>query len=444
VPDPIKQSNGNNNGNGNGNGNGHSLNLNQNYHQLKAQLHRNLIGKLDLIRLSNIEPTILQKEITRIAEDMITEQALPLNVFERERIVSEVRDELFGLGPLEPLLHDRAVSDILVNGYNKVYIERHGKLEKVDIQFQNDEHLMQIIDRIVSRIGRHIDEASPMVDARLPDGSRVNAIVPPLAIDGPVLSIRRFGTIQISAEELIRRRSMTEAMVYVLEGCVKARMNILISGGTGAGKTTLLNVLSASIPSDERIVTIEDSAELQLQQPHVVRLETRPPNIEGKGEVTQRDLVRNALRMRPDRIVVGEVRSGEAIDMLQAMNTGHDGSLTTIHANTPRDALARLETMVSMAGLNLSDKAMRQQIASAVHVVIQASRLDDGGRKVTSIAEVTGMEGDVIAMQEIFVFERTGTQNGHVLGQHRATGIRPRFADRLRRYGYDLPASVLQ
>jgi pilus assembly protein CpaF len=442
VPDPIKQSNGNNNGNGNDNG--HSLNINHNYHQLKAQLHRNLIGKLDLIRLSSIEPTILQKEITRIAEDMLTEQALPLNVFERERIVSEVRDELFGLGPLEPLLHDRAVSDILVNGYNKVYIERHGKLEKVDIQFQNDEHLMQIIDRIVSRIGRHIDEASPMVDARLPDGSRVNAIVPPLAIDGPVLSIRRFGTIQISAEELIRRRSMTEAMVYVLEGCVKARMNILISGGTGAGKTTLLNVLSASIPSDERIVTIEDSAELQLQQPHVVRLETRPPNIEGKGEVTQRDLVRNALRMRPDRIVVGEVRSGEAIDMLQAMNTGHDGSLTTIHANTPRDALARLETMVSMAGLNLSDKAMRQQIASAVHVVIQASRLDDGGRKVTSIAEVTGMEGDVIAMQEIFVFERTGMQNGHVLGQHRATGIRPRFADRLRRYGYDLPASVLQ
>lgn len=420
---------------------------NQNGHQrlqeIKAQLHRNLVGRLDLAQLSNIEPALLEKQITRIAEEMIISQNIPLSMAERERVVREVRDELFGLGPLEPLLHDPTISDILVNGYNQVYVERNGKLERVDVRFQNDEHLLQIIDRIVSRVGRRIDESSPMVDARLPDGSRVNAIIPPLAIDGPALSIRRFGTIKIDMHELIRRSTLTEDMAYVLEGCVKARLNIIISGGTGAGKTTLLNVLSSFIPSDERIITIEDSAELQLQQPHVVRLETRPPNIEGKGEVTQRDLVRNALRMRPDRIVIGEVRGEEAIDMLQAMNTGHDGSLTTIHANSPRDALSRLETMISMAGLNLTDKAMRQQIASAVNLIIQATRLEDGSRKVISITEITGMEGEVVAMQDIFTFERVGVDSeGRVLGRHRATGIRPRFADRLRRYGYELPSSL--
>ncbi|RMG50660.1 MAG: CpaF family protein [Acidobacteria bacterium] len=425
----------------------HLKEQNQNGHQrlqeIKAQLHRNLVGRLDLAQLSNIEPALLEKQITRIAEEMIISQNIPLSMAERERVVREVRDELFGLGPLEPLLHDPTISDILVNGYNQVYVERNGKLERVDVRFQNDEHLLQIIDRIVSRVGRRIDESSPMVDARLPDGSRVNAIIPPLAIDGPALSIRRFGTIKIDMHELIRRGTLTEDMAYVLEGCVKARLNIIISGGTGAGKTTLLNVLSSFIPSDERIITIEDSAELQLQQPHVVRLETRPPNIEGKGEVTQRDLVRNALRMRPDRIVIGEVRGEEAIDMLQAMNTGHDGSLTTIHANSPRDALSRLETMISMAGLNLTDKAMRQQIASAVNLIIQATRLEDGSRKVTSITEITGMEGEVVAMQDIFTFERVGVDSeGRVLGRHRATGIRPRFADRLRRYGYELPSSL--
>jgi pilus assembly protein CpaF len=404
-----------------------------------------LINRLDLTRLDRIPPAALKDEITRITEDMITQEAIPLSVAERERLVAEVRDELFGLGPLEPLLHDPTVSDILVNTHEQVYVERRGKLHQTDVVFKDDDHLMQIIDRIVSRVGRRIDESSPMVDARLPDGSRINAIIPPLAIDGPILSIRRFGTIKISMDELIRYGSVTPAMAFVLEGCVKARLNILISGGTGAGKTTLLNVLSSYIPADERIITIEDSAELQLQQEHVVRLETRPPNIEGKGIITQRDLVRNALRMRPDRIVVGEVRGEEAIDMLQAMNTGHDGSLTTVHANTPRDAVARLETMISMAGLNLSDKAMRQQIASAVHVVIQGSRLGDGSRKVTSVAEITGMEGEIIAMQEIFMYERTGVDNqGRVIGRIRPTGIRPKFADRLRQYGYNLNSSIFE
>jgi pilus assembly protein CpaF len=415
------------------------------YQTLKSRIHRNLINRLDLTRLDRIPPSALKDEITRITEDMITQEAIPLSVAERERLVAEVRDELFGLGPLEPLLHDPTVSDILVNTHEQVYVERRGKLHQTDVVFKDDDHLMQIIDRIVSRVGRRIDESSPMVDARLPDGSRINAIIPPLAIDGPILSIRRFGTIKISMDELIRYGSVTPAMAFVLEGCVKARLNILISGGTGAGKTTLLNVLSSYIPTDERIITIEDSAELQLQQEHVVRLETRPPNIEGKGIITQRDLVRNALRMRPDRIVVGEVRGEEAIDMLQAMNTGHDGSLTTVHANTPRDAVARLETMISMAGLNLSDKAMRQQIASAVHVVIQGSRLGDGSRKVTSVAEITGMEGEIIAMQEIFMYERTGVDNqGRVIGRIRPTGIRPKFADRLRQYGYNLNSSIFE
>ncbi len=432
------------NGSERGSDGGRNINRDD-YQSLKSHIHRNLISRLDLTRLDKIQPSVLKDEITRIAEDMILQEGIPLSVVERERLVSEVRDELFGLGPLEPVLNDPTVSDIMVNGYKSVFIERRGKIEKTDVIFKDDEHLLQIIDRIVSRVGRRIDESSPMVDARLPDGSRVNAIIPPLAIDGPALSIRRFGTIKIAMDELIRFGSLTPSIAFVLEGCVKARLNILISGGTGAGKTTLLNVLSSYIPSDERIITIEDSAELQLQQEHVVRLETRPPNIEGKGEVTARDLVRNTLRMRPDRIVVGECRGHEAIDMLQAMNTGHDGSLTTIHANTPRDALARLETMISMAGLNLSDKAMRQQIASAVNVIIQATRLSDGSRRVTYVSELTGMEGETVTMQDIFVFERTGVDaNGRVLGSHKPTGVRPKFADRLRRYGYNLNSSLFE
>jgi len=354
--------------------------------------------------------------------------------------VGEVHHELFGLGPLEPLLADPTISDILVNSYSNIYIERRGKLEKTSITFKDNEHLMRVIERIVSTVGRRIDEAQPMVDARLSDGSRVNAIIPPLALDGPTLSIRRFGTDPLKMAMLIENGALTREIAILFEMCVRARLNIIISGGTGAGKTTLLNALSAFIPTDERIVTIEDSAELQLQQPHVVRLETRPPNIEGRGEITQRDLVRNALRMRPDRIVVGEVRGAEAIDMLQAMNTGHDGSLTTIHANTTRDSLSRLETMIQMTGMRLSDRAMRQQIASAVNLVIQVARLTDGTRRVVSISEITGMEGEMVTMQEIFQFERVGLDaNGKVLGKFRTTGIRPRFAERLKQYGMQLP-----
>ncbi|MBI4470184.1 MAG: CpaF family protein [Acidobacteria bacterium] len=415
----------------------------EDYQVLKTRIHRNLINRLDLTRLDKLHPNVLREEITRIVEDMLTAEVIPLSVAERERVITEVRDELFGLGPLEPLLHDRSISDILVNTFNRVYVERRGKLELTDVLFKDNDHLRQIIDRIVSSVGRRIDESSPMVDARLLDGSRVNAIIPPLALDGPILSIRRFGTISISMDSLVQMGSVSPGIAFLLEGCVKARLNILISGGTGAGKTTLLNILSSFIPSDERIVTIEDSAELRLMQEHVVRLETRPPNIEGKGQITQRDLVRNALRMRPDRIVLGEVRSDEAMDMLQAMNTGHDGSLATIHANTPRDCMTRLETLVSMAGLQISDKAMRHQIASAINVVVQASRLTDGSRKITSLAEVTGMEGDVIAMQEIFTFDRQGVdKDGKVLGQIKPTGIRPRFTDRLKRYGYQLSSSI--
>ncbi len=413
------------------------------YQMLKTRIHRNLINRLDLTRLDKIHPNVLREDITRIVEDMLATEVIPLSVSERERLVTEVRDELFGLGPLEPLLHDPTISDILVNTYNTVYIERRGKLEPTDVLFKDNEHLRQIIDRIVSGVGRRIDESSPMVDARLPDGSRVNAIIPPLALDGPILSVRRFGTIKISMDELIRLGSVSAGIAFLLEGCVKARLNILVSGGTGAGKTTLLNILSSFIPPDERIITIEDSAELRLQQEHVVRLETRPPNIEGKGMVAQRDLVRNALRMRPDRIVLGEVRGDEAVDMLQAMNTGHDGSLTTIHANTPRDCLSRLETMISMAGLSLSDKAMRQQIASAINLIVQVSRMGDGGRRVTSLSEITGMEGEVIAMQEIFRFEREGVgQDGAVVGLIKPTGIRPRFTDRLKRYGFEVSSSI--
>jgi pilus assembly protein CpaF len=427
-----------------GNGNGAAVaaeDVNQVYQDMKARLHRAIVSRLDLAKLSALPADRVHGEVSRLAEGLLQAENLPLSTAERDRLVSEVNHELFGLGPLEPLLADPAISDILVNSYSSIYIERRGKLEKTAISFKDDEHLRRVIERIVSTVGRRIDEAQPMVDARLPDGSRVNAIIPPLALDGPVLSIRRFGADPLRMPALIENGALTKEIAILFEMCVRARLNIIISGGTGAGKTTLLNALSAYIPVDERIVTIEDSAELQMQQPHVVRLETRPPNIEGKGEVTQRDLVRNTLRMRPDRIVIGEVRGGEAIDMLQAMNTGHDGSLTTIHANTTRDALSRLETMVQMTGMRLSDRAMRQQIASAVNMVIQVARLTDGTRRIVSISEITGMEGETIVMQEIFQFERTGVDStGKVIGRFRTTGIRPRFAERLQQYGMQLPA----
>jgi pilus assembly protein CpaF len=410
------------------------------YQEMKARLHRAVINRMDLTKLGQLDPEQLHAEVARLAEDLLAAESAPLSSVERDRLVGEVRHELFGLGPLEPLLADPDICDILVNSPKRVYIERGGKLELTSVEFKDDEHLMRVIERIVSTVGRRIDEASPMVDARLQDGSRVNAIIPPLSLDGPVLSIRRFGADPLRMATLIEKNALTKDMADMFEMCVRARLNVLISGGTGAGKTTLLNALSSYIPNNERIVTIEDSAELQLQQPHVVRLETRPANIEGRGEVTQRDLVKNALRMRPDRIVIGEVRGGEAIDMLQAMNTGHDGSLTTIHANTPRDALARIETMIQMTGMRLSDRAMRQQIASALDIVIQAARLSDGTRRVTSISEITGMEGETITMQEIFHFERKGMdKDGKVLGRYRPTGVRPRFAERLKQYGMQLP-----
>ncbi|HEX8502838.1 MAG TPA: CpaF family protein [Pyrinomonadaceae bacterium] len=410
------------------------------YQEMKSRLHRAIINRMDLTKLGQLDPEQLHAEVSRIAEDLIAAENAPLSAGERERLIGEVRHELFGLGPLEPLLADPEVCDILVNSPKKVYVERRGKLELTSVEFKDDEHLMRVIERIVSTVGRRIDESSPMVDARLTDGSRVNAIIPPLSLDGPVLSIRRFGAEPLRMSSLIEKSALTKDMADMFEMCVRSRLNVLISGGTGAGKTTLLNALSSYIPDDERIVTIEDSAELQLQQPHVVRLETRPPNIEGRGEVTQRELVKNALRMRPDRIVIGEVRGGEAIDMLQAMNTGHDGSLTTVHANTPRDALARLETMIQMTGMRLSDRAMRQQVASALDLVVQAARLSDGTRRITSISEITGMEGETITMQEIFHFERKGVdKDGRVVGRFRPTGVRPRFAERLKQYGLQLP-----
>ena len=412
---------------------------------VKAAIHRKLIQKLNLDRLTEVNREDVRREVSQILEALVVGESTPMNLQERERLAQEVLDEVFGLGPLEPLLADPTVSDILVNTHKRVYVERRGMLEATSVQFRDDAHLMAIIDRIVSAIGRRVDESSPMVDARLADGSRVNAIIPPLSVDGPCLSIRRFGRDPLTAEELLHNNTLTPPMLDLLRGCVKARLNILISGGTGAGKTTFLNVLSSFISERERIVTIEDAAELQLHQEHVVRLETRPPNIEGKGAVQQRQLVINSLRMRPDRIIVGEVRSEEALDMLQAMNTGHDGSLTTIHANTPRDALSRLETMVAMASLNIPDTAIRRQISSAIDVVVQVSRLSDGTRKVISLAEITGMEGEVVTMQDIFVFRKRGIrENGEVLGEFVPTGVRPKFAEKLLVTGIHLPASMFE
>ena len=407
--------------------------------QVKGRVHRKLLERLNLSNLDKLDRQQVAEAVRKVVQDLITQESVPLNFEERDTVVVQVLDEIFGLGPLEPLIKDPEVSDILVNTYKQVYIERHGRLERTDVMFQDDRHLLQVIDRIVSAVGRRIDDSSPMVDARLPDGSRVNAIIKPLALDGPHLSIRKFKRDALSGEDLLRTESLTDEMLTLLKAIVKARLNVLISGGTGAGKTTLLNILSSFIPVTERIVTIEDSAELQLKQPHVVRLETRPANIEGQGEVPQRLLLINALRMRPDRIIMGECRGSEAIDMLQAMNTGHDGSLTTLHANTPRDALSRLETMISMANLDLPERAMRQQISSAINLVIQVSRLSDGTRKLMQISEIVGMEGEIITMQDIFVYEREGIgENDKVLGRFRATGIRPRFSDRLKSYGIDL------
>ena len=412
---------------------------------VKAAIHRKLIQKLNLDHLTEVNREDVRREVTHILEALVVGESTPMNLQERERLALEVLDEVFGLGPLEPLLADPTVSDILVNTHKRVYIERNGLLEMTSVQFRDDVHLMGIIDRIVSAIGRRVDESSPMVDARLADGSRVNAIIPPLAVDGPCLSIRRFGRHALGTDELLQNNTLTPPMLDLLRGCVKARLNILISGGTGAGKTTFLNVLSSYISNRERIVTIEDAAELQLHQEHVVRLETRPANIEGKGAIAQRQLVINSLRMRPDRIIVGEVRGEEALDMLQAMNTGHEGSLTTIHANTPRDALSRLETMVAMSNLNIPDHAIRRQISSAIDVVVQVSRLSDGTRKVISLAEITGMEGDVVTMQDIFVFRKRGIrENGEVIGEFVPTGVRPKFAEKLLVTGIHLPASMFE
>jgi len=406
-------------------------------------IHQKLMGMIDLSLLSRLDDKKARNQISEVAERIMDEQSVPFNVATRQFLGRCIENEILGLGPIEPLLTEPSIADILVNGCDKVYVERYGKLELTPLRFQSDAHLLNIIDRIVSSMGRRIDESSPMVDSRLKDGSRVNAIIPPLAIDGPSLSIRRFTLDRLHMEDLIELDTCTRAMADMLIGIVKARLNVLISGGTGSGKTTVLNVLTGYIAEDERIITIEDSAELQLQQPHVVRLETRPPNIEGKGEVRQRDLVRNSLRMRPDRIVIGEVRSDEAFDMLQAMNTGHDGSLTTVHANTPRDALARIENMVAMTGLDLPARMVRAQIASAIHVVLQLARMEDGKRKLISIQEIQGMEGDIITMSEIFSFQRKGVDEyGNVLGSFRATGVVPKFQEKLQKRGIQLSFDI--
>ncbi len=413
------------------------------YQDLKRKIHRKMLDVLDLSILSEMDDDEVQQQIEHVVGKLLDQAGVTFNRKERVQFVQEIVDEVIGFGPLEPLLKDSTISDILVNGAKQVYVERHGKLCLTDVEFKDDGHLRHVMDRIVSTVGRHIDESSPMCDARLPDGSRVNAIIPPLAVDYPVLSVRKFRVDALSMDDLLGYGTITEQIARVCEACVSSRMNILISGGTGAGKTTTLNIMSAYISEKERIVTIEDSAELQLQQPHVVRLETRPPNIEGKGEVTQYDLLINSLRMRPDRIIVGEVRGREALDMLQAMNTGHDGSMTTIHANSPRDALTRLETMVAMGGYELPQNAVRQQISSALDVVIQMQRLSDGSRKMTYFTEVTGMEGEVVSMQDVFRFERKGLDaDGNALGVHMATGVQPQFLDRLRQAGMSLPPEI--
>jgi pilus assembly protein CpaF len=412
------------------------------YQGLKSSVHRELISRVDLERVANQRDERIRAQVLAVIQDLVANLTTPLSGRERERLSLEVLDEVFGLGPLEPLLQDPTINDILVNGPKQVYVERAGVLEESNIMFKDNSHLMNIIDKIVSAIGRRVDESSPMVDARLADGSRVNVIIPPLALDGPHLSIRRFGHIPISEDDLIKNQTLTQPMLELLRGAVKARLNIVVSGGTGAGKTTLLNVLSGYISEKERIVTIEDSAELQMKQRHCVRLETRPSNIEGKGAVMQRQLLINSLRMRPDRIVVGEVRGEEALDMLQAMNTGHDGSLTTVHANNPRDAVARIETMALMANLNLPEKAVRRQIASAISLIVQISRFNDGTRRITAMTEITGMEEDVVSMQDVFVFEKHGiSPDGKVIGAFSATGIRPKFAERLQASGISVPGS---
>jgi len=417
----------------------------QQYLELRANVHRKLLNRLNLEALAHADRARAEAEIRTLLGQLLAEESTPLNLGERETLFGEVVDDVFGLGPLEPLLRDPTISDILVNTAQNVFVERKGQLQRVATSFQDNAHLMRVIDRIVSRVGRRVDDSSPMVDARLPDGSRVNAIIPPLAVDGPLLSIRRFPAERLKANDLVSLGALTAPMLEFLSQCVRAKLNCLISGGTGAGKTTLLNVLSSFISEDERIVTIEDAAELQLHQIHVARLETRPANVEGKGAIRQRQLVVNALRMRPDRIVVGEVRGEEALDMLQAMNTGHDGSLTTIHANTPRDALTRVETMIAMGSTNLPEKAMRHQIASAIQIVMQQTRFSDGTRKVTSISEITGMEGDIITMQEIFLFEKVGVnEDGKVIGRFRATGVRPKMAERMLAAGIRLPASMFE
>lgn len=414
------------------------------YQELKSRLHLKLLEKFDLAALETLKPEALKQEISTMAGRLLDDERAAVNDAERRTLIRDIQHEMLGFGPLELLMADPAVSDILVNRFDQIYVERRGQLELTNITFTDEKHLLRIIDKIVSLVGRRIDESSPMVDARLPDGSRVNAVIPPIALDGPMMSIRRFAHIPLRMGNLVDElKTLTPQMATMLEGLSKAKVNMIISGGTGAGKTTLLNILSSYIPESERIVTIEDAAELQMQQPHVVRLETRPINIEGKGEITPRALVRNALRMRPDRIVIGEVRGAEAVDMLQAMNTGHEGSLTTIHANTPRDAISRLENMIGMANLNLPHKAARQQIASAITVVVQALRLIDGRRKITSIQEITGMEGEMITMQEIFAYKQTGVgPQGEVQGYFQATGVRPKFAERLRSFGIQLPDAM--
>jgi pilus assembly protein CpaF len=417
------------------------------YQEMKSRIHRDLLNRLNLERLTKIKREDAEPEIRSLIIGMLDRESdsVPLSLYERESLITDVLHELFGLGPLEALLANPEISDILVNRHDQIYIERNGKLEETELVFKDDAHLLRIIERIVSSVGRRIDESSPMVDARLADGSRVNAIIPPLALDGPAMSIRRFRTDRLGAQDFVERESLTQPMLDFVHGAVACRQNIIISGGTGAGKTTLLNVLSSFISETERVVTIEDAAELMLRQRHVVRLETRPPNIEDKGAIRQRQLVINALRMRPDRIVIGEVRGEEALDMLQAMNTGHDGSLTTIHANSPRDALYRLDTMIAMANLNIPERAVRQQIASAINLVIQVTRLSDGTRKVTAVSEITGMEQDVITMQDIFVFERTGIrQDGKVCGRFRATGIRPKCSPQLIQAGIQLPMDMFE